>query len=105
MAERSYPTYEVRGSSRECQAATVQERPRGATLRLRPGAVAERSYPTSKVSGSGRECQAATAQEQPRGATPHLRPRAAAGRSNPTSKEWWLRLEELFHIEGLEGRQ
>ena len=31
VAKRSYPTSEVRGSSRECQAATVQEWPRGAT--------------------------------------------------------------------------
>ena len=29
--ERSYHTSEVRGSSRECQAVTEQERPRGAT--------------------------------------------------------------------------
>ena len=70
---------------------------------LRSGEAAERSYPASKVRGGGQECQAATAQEQPRGATPHLRPRAAAGRSNPTSKEWWLRLEELFHIQCQEG--
>ena len=31
-AERSYPTSKVRGSSRECQAVTVHERLRGATL-------------------------------------------------------------------------
>ena len=35
---------EVRGSSRECQAATAQERPRGATQRRRPGALARRSH-------------------------------------------------------------
>ena len=34
--------------NRECQAAMAQERPRGATPRLRPGAVAERSNATSK---------------------------------------------------------
>ena len=34
-AERSYPTSEVRGRSQECQAATAQERPRGATIRPR----------------------------------------------------------------------
>ena len=53
--ERSYPTSEVRGSGRECQAATAQERPRGATPRPRSGATDERSYPTSEVRGGGRE--------------------------------------------------
>ena len=115
MAKRSYPTSEVRGSGQEHQAATAQEWPRGATLRLRSGAAAERSYPTAErsyptteVRGGGRECQAATAQEQLRGATPRLRSGVAAGRSNLTSKEWWLRgwqegLKELFHIQGRRG--
>ena len=47
-AERSYPTSEVRGSGQECQAATAQERPRGATPHPRSGAAAGRSYPTFK---------------------------------------------------------
>ena len=38
----------VRGSDQELQAATVQERPRGATSHLRSGAAAERGNPTSK---------------------------------------------------------
>ena len=38
----------VRGSGRGCQAATVQEQPRGATLHPRPGVTARRSNPTSK---------------------------------------------------------
>ena len=38
----------VRGGGQECQAATVQEWPRGATPRLRSGVAAERSNPTSK---------------------------------------------------------
>ena len=54
-AAESYPTSEVRDSSPECQAAMVQERPGGATLRPRSGAVAERSYPKSEVGGDGRE--------------------------------------------------
>ena len=37
MAERSYPTSEVRGSGRECQAATAQE-PLGGATRPRPEA-------------------------------------------------------------------
>ena len=48
-AKRSYPTSEVRGSGRECQTATAQERRRGATQRPRSGAAAERRYPASEV--------------------------------------------------------
>ena len=47
-AKRSYPTLEVRGSSRECQAAMAQDCPRGATLHPRSGVVAGRSQPMSK---------------------------------------------------------
>ena len=46
---------EVRGSRRECQAATVQEWPRGATPCPRSGGVAERRYPASEVRGGRRE--------------------------------------------------
>ena len=48
VAERSYPMSEVRGSGQECQAATVQEQPGGATPHPRPGAVAWRTSPMSK---------------------------------------------------------
>ena len=109
--KRSYPTSEVRGSTRECQAATAQERPKGATqVRgwgggreelpqaskppcLRPGAAARRSNPTSEVRGSSpEELPCVRGQGRwPGGVTPHPRPGAAAGRSNPTSKEPWLR--------------
>ena len=54
-AKRSYPMSEVRGSGRECQAATVQEWPRGATPHPRSGAAAGRSYPTAEVRGGSRE--------------------------------------------------
>ena len=40
---------EVRGRSRECQAAMAQERPKGATLRQTSEATAERSYPVSEA--------------------------------------------------------
>ena len=74
---------------------------RGVNLRLRSGAVAGRSYPTPLS----------------------LRPRAAAGRSNRTTEARgggredqphiqgalavWAQegLEELFHVEGQEGRR
>ena len=51
VAERSYPSPKVRSSDQECQAATAQEQPRGATPCARSGgcARAERSYSTSKV--------------------------------------------------------
>ena len=76
VAERSYPTSEVRGRSREGLMPQGRQ-PRGVTLRPRSGAVAEsarlrrrrngqeelpksevgaaarRSYPTSEVRGSG----------------------------------------------------
>ena len=44
-AKRSYPTSEVRGSGRECQAATAQERLRGATPRPRSGAATRGATP------------------------------------------------------------
>ena len=44
----------VKGSSLECQAATAQEQPRGATLRPRSVA-AGRSYLASEDRGSGLE--------------------------------------------------
>ena len=70
-AKRSYPTTEVRGSGRECQAATAQERPggatpgpriggcagaggpRGAIPRSRLGGAVVRRYRSSKVRSSG----------------------------------------------------
>ena len=54
-AERSYPTSEVSGSGRERQAVTAQERPRGATLRPKPGTAAGRSHPVREARGAGRE--------------------------------------------------
>ena len=55
MAEKSYPTSEVRGSAREYQDVMAQEQPRGAALRPRSGAVAGRSYPISEVRGGSWE--------------------------------------------------
>ena len=53
--KRSYPTSVVRGSSREYQAVTVQEQPRGVTPHQRSGGTAERSYPASEIRGGGQE--------------------------------------------------
>ena len=64
MAERSYPTSEIRGRSQEDPMPEGQ-RPWGVTPRSRSGVVAERSYPTPETGVAG-------------------------GRSNPTSKEQLL---------------
>ena len=78
---------EVRGSGLECQAATAQERPRGATLHPRSLVEAKRSYPASAVRGSDQEETPRIRGwgRRPKGATP--RPRSvAAGRRHPVSK-------------------
>ena len=75
---------EVRGGGQECQAATAQERLRGATPHPRSGAVAGRSYPMPEVRGGSREEQ------------PHVQGVVAA----------WVQegLEELSYAEAQEGR-
>ena len=86
--ERSYLKSEVRGSGLECQAATAQEWPRGATLHPRSGAATKWSYPASEVSGSGWEellCVCSQAQ-WPEGDTLRLRSGAVAERSYPMSE-------------------
>ena len=85
VALRSHPSPKVKGSDRERQAATVQERQlRGASPRPRSGASAERSYPIPKVRGPAPE------------ELPHLQGAATA----------WVQggREELLHVQGQEGR-
>ena len=79
----SYPTSKVRDSGPECQAATAQERPGGATPRPKSGVAAERSYPASEARGGGQEEQ------------PHIQGVVAA----------WAQegREELLHVQGQEG--
>ena len=81
---------EVMGSGRECQAATAQEWPRGATPCPRSGAAAERSHPTSETRG-GTEARGGGQEEQP-----HVQGVVAV----------WAQegLEEPSHVEGQEGR-
>ena len=117
MAERSFPTLEVRGSGLECQAVTVQEWPRrdtlhprsvapgGDTPRLRSGAAAERAtlhprsvaawrrHPEFEVRGGDLE------------ETPHIRgqgrrPRGAT--QGVVAVQAQEGLEELSHVEGQE---
>ena len=92
-AERSYPTSEVRGRSREDPHARR--------------AAAKRSYPTSEVRGSGQECQAETAQEWPRRAT-QVQGRGGGREELPhdqgaVAMRAQEGLEELSHDEGQEG--
>ena len=89
---------EVRGGGRECQAATAQEQPRGATARPRSGAAAERRYPASEGRGGGREelhtpkVRGSSREEQP-----HIQGAVAA--RVPEG------LEELLHVQCQEGWQ
>ena len=94
-AERSYPTSEVRGRSREDPMPEGQW-PRGVTPRPRSGAAAESArlrrhrngreeLPKSEVRGGGREEQ------------PHIQGAVAVRVQDG--------LEELSHVEGQEGRR
>ena len=80
---------EVRGSGREYQTVTAQERQRGATPRLRSGwggGAAKRRYPASEVrGGGGREEQPHDrGQGQWQGRpTPRPRSRGCAGAGGP----------------------
>ena len=97
-AKRSYPTFEVRGSGRDCQTVMVQERPRGATPRPKSGGAAERRYPASEVRGSGREEIPHTLKSEARGGGQEEQPHALAARAQEG-------LEELSHVEGQEGQR
>ena len=89
--ERSYPASEVRGGDREEIPHAPSPRPRAVSgrsyprrLSPRPGAAAGRSNPASEARGRGRVEQ------------PHVQGTAAA----------WAQegREELFHVQGQEGR-
>ena len=113
VAKRTYPTSEVRGSSRECQAANVQKQPRratqvrgqgqrpgGATPRPRSGAAAERRYPANKARGGRWEELPHTPTPEARGGgwegQPHVQGAVAARVQEG--------LEKLSHVEGQEGQ-
>ena len=91
LAERSYPLPKVRGGDRERQAATAQERPRGATPRPRSGAAAKRTYSYPR---SG---------QRPRRATPCPRSVAVAEGGYPTSEVRSGGRGELPHVRGRGG--
>ena len=114
-AKRRYPTSEVRGSGRECQAETAQERKKKSDPSPRSGAVAGRSYPASEIRG-GRE-------ELPHAPTPEARgsgweelPHAPKPEARGSGREEqphvqgavavWAQegLEELLHVQSQEGQ-
>ena len=79
----------------------AQERPRGATPRPRSEAVAERSYPVSEVRGCGWE-------ELPHAPTPEARGGGWEDQlhvQGAVAAQAQEGLEELYHIEGQEGRR
>ena len=114
--KRSYPTSVVRGSSREYQAVTAQEQPRGVTPHQRSGGTAERSYPASEIRGSGQEgiphapkpkARGDGQEELPQAPTPEAK---GSGEEQPhvqgaVAARAQEGLEELSHIEGQEGRR
>ena len=55
VAMRSSDVSELRGSSRDCQAATAQEQPRGATPSPTPGVAAWRNCPMPEARVCGQE--------------------------------------------------
>ena len=94
VAKRSYPTSEVRGSGRECQAVMAQEWPRGATPCTRPG----QWFGGARVRVRGREeplCP--RGQGHWPGRSTHIQGAVAALVQED--------LEELSHVEGQEGQQ
>ena len=93
----SYPTSEVTGSGRECQAATAQEWPRRATPHPRSEATVRRSHTAYEARDSGRE-EPPHAQGQGRlpGRSTYIQGAMAA-----LAQEG---VEELFHVEGQEWR-
>ena len=81
--ERSYPTSEVRGGGRESQAATAQERLRGATQHLRSGAVAERARLQQRRSSQEELPHVRGQGRRPGGETPRPRSGGCAGTGGP----------------------
>ena len=112
MAERSYPTSEVRSRSQEDPMPEGQ-RPRGVTPRPRSGAAAESArlqwcrncqeeLPKSEVRDGSRE-ELPHVRGQGRrlgGATSYPRPGAASGRSNPTPEARGGSREDQPHVQG-----
>ena len=117
-AERSHPTFEVRGRSREGPMPEGQ-RPRGVTPCPRSGAAAEstrlRRHRNSReelprVRGQGERPRGDTPRPRSgvatRGVTPHPRSGVAAGRSYPTPPRPKARgsgREEQPHLQGAVG--
>ena len=111
--KRSYPTSVVRGSSREYQAVTVQEQPRGVTPHQRSGGTAERSYPASEIRGGGQEgiphapkpkAKGGSQEEIPHAPKPKVRGGGQEAQPHTMAARAQEGLEELYHVEGQEGQ-
>ena len=101
------PHVRSQGQHLGCQAATGQERPRGATLLLRSVA-ARRSYPASKVRGGQEKPPRARAQGLQLGGATHARGQGRGpGGATPGAVATRVQegLEELSHVEGQEQRR
>ena len=108
-AERSYPTSDVRGRSREDPMPEGQW-PRGVTRRWRPGAAAERRYPLPEARGIGRSHPASQVrgggqEEQPHTRGQGQRPGRATNVQEVLAALAQEGLEELSHIESQEGQR
>ena len=118
VAERSYPSPKVRGGNPECQAAMVQEQPRGTTPCPRSGAAAKRNNPKSKErwlrghrraekSYSTFKVRRGSCEEIPliQGKEQRLRFAGAAMKRYPTSKVRETQVESSCCKRASEGRQ
>ena len=95
-AERSYPTSEVRGRSREDPMPNGRW-PRGSTPQPRSGAAARRSYPMPPRPGPGAVAERSNPMPEARGGGWEDQPHTMAARAQEG-------LEELPHVEGQERR-
>ena len=107
MAERSYPTSEVRGRSRE-DPITDSQRPRGATPRLRSGAAGKNARLRWRRNSLEEltHVQGAMGAGGPRRATPHSRSGGTVLRRYPLFKVrsaavlCWSSREEIPQVQG-----
>ena len=119
VAVRSYPSPRVRGGDPEHQAATAQERRRGAsprpgqgwqrrgaTTQPRSGALPKRSSPPPEVGGGGREelPHAGGQGQRPRGASPPPRSSCCAWCRRAEFKIGRGGREEMTLVQGKEQR-
>ena len=99
MAERSYPTAEVRGRSLE-DPMPKGRRPRGVTPRPKSGAAAESARLRRRRNGGKEQPHIQGQGWRLRGATLHPRPGAVAGRTYPMLEARGRSWEEQPYLQG-----